>query len=179
MIGLTTPLQPYALALKLAALASLVAAGFAGGWTLQGWHMGSQLAKAEAAHAEAKTKAVAATLRQLKTATAERDALATRLSAIDANESERIRTLQHENDRLRAGVASGAIRVRVNGATCPAVERTASLPQAPAGGGVDSGTGAVLGVEAGQAVFDLRADAIRVAGKLNACQDELRAITGQ
>jgi hypothetical protein len=158
-------------------LATVAGLGFAGGWAVNGWRLGGVVATVKAQAAEDKTKAVAGTLAQLKTATAERDRLAAQLAADDKTHTANLARLTNENEALRGAVAAGSRVVRVRGAVCP--ERAADVPQAPAGIGVDSGTGAVLAPAAGQDFFDLRAAVIRTGEKLAACQDAVRRMTGQ
>jgi hypothetical protein len=158
-------------------LAACVGLGAAGGWAVNGWRMGAAAERAKATAAEDKSKALAATLAQLKTAQGERDALALKLGAIDKTATDNLTRLSNENENLRARVAAGRGVVRVPGAVCP--QRAADVPQAPAGSGLDSGTGAVLAPAAGQDFFDLRAALIRAQAKLDACQQSLGRITGQ
>lgn len=167
---------PYRAAAVAGLLAACVGLGFAGGWAVNGWRLGTELQADKARHAQAVAKGLSDAIAQRDAAIKERDAKAAQLAAIDADASETLRRFNRANDSLRPGVAAGTVRVRVHGAECP---RPADVPQAPARGGVDSGTGAVLAPETGSAVLDLRADAERVARKLDACQRSLGCITGQ
>lgn len=160
-----------------AVLAAVAAVGFAEGWAVNGWRLGTQVATLKQEHAQAVAKAQGEALAQVKAAQAERDALAGKLATLDRDYTEQLRTLNYENEALRGRVAAGSAVVRVRGAVCPAVG--ASVPQAPAGSGVDTGTGAVLSADAGQTVLSLRLALGRVAVKLNACQAAIRAMTGQ
>jgi hypothetical protein len=171
-------IPPQYRALAVAGLLAAVAGlGFAGGWTVNGWRLGSALATAKTQAAEDKAKALAATVKQRDEAIAERDRTARQLADVDKTATDNLRRLTDENDRLRARVRAGSVVVRVPGAVCP--ERAADVPQAPAGSGVDSGTGAVLTPAAGQDFLDLRAAVIRAQGKLDACQQSLGRMTGQ
>lgn len=163
MPGLPTP---QGVAVRALAALAVAAVGFLAGWAVNGWRMAGEVEGVKAATAQAYAKA-------LETANTERDTLARKLATVDTDHSATLRRLTDENDRLRAGVAAGSVRVRVPGASCP------SLPQAPAGSSVDSGTGALLTAEAGQDFLNLRAAAIRTGEKLAACQDAVRTITGQ
>ena len=148
----------------LAALASLVVA-FVCGYQIADWRITARvtteaLATAQTAFAGYKEKVD------------ERDALAARLAASDADHIKELRKAQNETNRLRARDASGALGLRVD-AACPAIPE----PAAPDRAGVDSGAGAELAPAARQAYFALR-EGIDLAGRqLAACQDELRART--
>jgi hypothetical protein len=167
---------PTSLAARAVAAAALVVVGFGAGWTVNGWRTGAETERLRAEHAQEAAGRVSRALETLRDVQAARDALAAQLAALDADRTETLRRLTHENDRLRAGANSGSVRVRVVGAACPGAP---VVPEAPARGGVDSGAGAELDAQARQALFDFRADAIRVGVKLDACQRSLRALTGQ
>lgn len=80
----------------------------------------------------------------------------------------------HENEKLRAAVDAGAVRLRVK-ARCP------SLPAAPEGApgaGVDTGGTAELDPAARPAYFALRDGIEKNAAQLTACQNVLRVIVG-
>lgn len=162
--------------LKLAAVAVAAAALFGAGWAVNGWRLGTAMATERTHEAEAHAKALSDALAQRDAAAGQRDALQAQLAANDAAHTATLRSLTDENNSLRGAVAAGARVVRIRGAVCPSAP---GVPQAPAGGGVDSGTGAILDAQAGQAVLDFRGDAIRVGEKLAACQDAVRAMTGQ
>lgn len=166
----------YRLLAALVLLAVVAALGFGGGWAVNGWRLGTQVATVKQQHAQAVTDATTATLAQFKTAVAERDALALKLAGIDRAYSDQLRSKQSENDNLRNAVRTGTRVVRINGASCnPA--GSANVPQAGAGSSVDSGSGAVLGADAGQAVLSIRAGALNFDAKLSACQSALSRIT--
>lgn len=178
-MSLTDLIPPqYRLAAMAAAFVAAVGVGFGGGWTVNGWRLGAALEAAKGAHEADKAQALAATVRQLITASADRDALAAQLADLDKNATADLKRLTNENETLRGRVAAGTVRVRVNGAVCPGAQ-PADVPQAPAGSGVDTGTGAVLTADAGRSVFNLRAAAIREGSKLAACQAALGRLTGQ
>lgn len=168
---------PSGLAVRALAALAVASAGFLAGWGINGWRLGAEVATVKATAAQAQAKAVGAALDQLKAATADRDAKAVALAAIDAAGSETLRRFQRENESLRGAVAAGSRVVRVRGAECPAA--TADLSGTPARGGVDTGGGTILGPQAGTDVLDFRADAQRVAAKLDACQSALGCLTGQ
>lgn len=169
-------LTPQGLAAKALAALAVAALGFSAGWAVNGWRLGEHVAQVERDVAEDAAKRVGIALAKLKDRTAERDALAATLAADDKLHTANLRKLTDENDSLRVAVAAGARVVRVRGAVCPGGP---NVPQAPAGSGVDSGTGAVLTPAAGQDFLDLRGAAARVGEKLAACQDAVRRMTGQ
>lgn len=162
---------------RIALCLALFAAGGVAGWTVDSWRLAAKVADAKVGEANLRADVSGRALAQARVATAQRDALAGKLSTLDAQASANLRKMQDENETLRAGVRAGTRVVRVAGAVCP--ERTADVPQAPAAGGVDSGAGAVLSADAGQLVYDLRARIIRTERKLSACQGAAQALTGQ
>lgn len=161
---------------QLAIAALVLAVGLATGWAVNGWRLGAETARLRTAAAEEATGRVSRALDTLKAAQAQRDALAATLAGIDADRNESLRRFNHENDRLRDGATTGAVRVRVVGATCPGA---ADVPQAAAPGSVDTGAGPELGPDARQRYFTLRAALGTVGEQLAACQAAARALTGQ
>jgi CRISPR/Cas system-associated endoribonuclease Cas2 len=159
-----------------ALVAILLALGFAGGWAVNGWREAAETERLRTAHAQEAAARVQRSLDVLKATQADRDALAKRLAAIDTVSLDNFRRFEHENDRLRDGAATGSVRVRVVGATCPGA---ADVPQAAASGSVDHGAGPELGPDARQRYFALRGALGRASEQLAACQAGARAMTGQ
>ena len=161
---------------RIAALLALAIAGIAAGVKVTEWRLSGDLQALRAEHAQTVADAATAAAAAQKKAQADHDALAAQLAGLAATYHEDLMREQGANDLLRADLAAGRRVVRV-AAACP--DRVAGVPQAAGGGVVDPGAGAVLAPETGQAVLDLRADAIRVGAKLAACQAALGCITGQ
>lgn len=136
-----------------AALAlAVLAAAFAWGWTARGWREDEKA------------------LRDLKTVTKARDALAARLKMSDDAHASKLKEAENETNRLRDRVSAGPVRLLV-AAKCP------ELPQAASAPGVDSGARAELDSEARSAYFALRDGINQTEAKLAACQAELTEIT--
>ena len=155
---------PFVPDLKTAAVVALVVgvAAFAGGYKVADWRLTGQYTaeKLEASQAAAKA---------LADMTADRDALAGKLSAANDLHTTELRKAQNETNSLRDRLRAGSIGLRI-AATCPE-------SQAPSGARVDTGTGAELGETARRAYFALRDGIDRASAQLAACQDELRLRT--
>lgn len=92
--------------------------------------------------------------------------LARDIHTADVKHHTELEKKREENDRLRAAVAAGTVRLRL-AASCPS--------QAPAGSpGVDHGGEPVLDRAAEQAYFALRDGIARKEQQLKACQEILR-----
>lgn len=157
--------------LKNLVILALVLACAALGWKLAGERTAH--ANTRTAHAQ-QLKAISdlATEAAQKVATAQQ-AWNKALAAID---SERTKEKTHalaENDRLRRAVAAGDRRLRI-AATCPA--RGGDVPAPASAASVDAGTTVELAPEAGQAVFDLRADLIAERAALIGLQRYVREV---
>jgi len=163
-----TPRQ-YAAAAILVGVA-VVSAGTA--WTVQGWRKAGEIATLKQQHAEAVSVAAKASADELTRVTSQRDALQLQLSTIAGSATAALTKAQNENDSMRDCVRRGTCGVRI-AATCPT--NPPGLPASASGGGVDSGTAAVLTPQAGQDYFSLRAGIIKTEGVLAACQASLRA----
>lgn len=166
-------LQVYA---RIAAMVLLVVAGVLIGWTVQGWRLGTDLASLKAEHAQTITEAYKGALAAQAKAQADHQALAADLAIQSATFHEDLTRRERAIENLRPAVAAGTRIVRV-AATCPAAPD--HVPEAATGGRMDSGAGAVLAPDAGQAVLDLRAGAERFSTKLAACQAAVIRLTGQ
>lgn len=141
--------------LAAGALAALLA-GFAGGWTVNGWRY-------EAAESEALRHAIEAK----DDAIAKRDELAKKLADADDTHTKELKDANTETNRLRDCLRTGSCGLRIK-ARCPSA--TAAAP----GASVDSGPGAELDATAGSAYFALRDGINQVTAQLAACQDQLR-----
>lgn len=161
---------------RIAVLVALAFACAAVGWIVNGWRLGADLQALKAEHAQTVADAAAKTLTAQKKAQADHDALAAQLAAQSATYHEDLTRAEHANDTLRASVATGTRVLRI-AATCPAAPD--HVPEAAAGGRVDSGAGAVLDPAAGQAVLDLRAAITGTEHQLAACQAAVKCLTGQ
>lgn len=102
--------------------------------------------------------------------TRERDALATRLSTIDAEATAALRKAQNENATLRNRLAAGTVGLRVKAVCAASGER----PSTAQGGRLDTGTTAVLDPSVRQDYLDLRSNITGTESKLSACQRSLK-----
>lgn len=141
---------------------ALAAAGFGGGWLVNGWRLTSEY------NAEAATRAQAYAV-QVGALTADRDALALKLTARDDANLDKLRKAQNETNRIRDCVRSGTCGLRVP-VLCPVPQSPSAAP----GASVDTGTRAELDGAAGRAYFALRDGIDRAGSQLAACQDQLR-----
>lgn len=153
--------------LKTAAIVAAVTGviAFAAGWTVCDWRMTAK------ANGEALQRAQTA-LDDLAAMTKDRDRLAGLLATSDDTHLNDLKVAQDETNRLRDRLRDGSIGLRIAG-TCPKAGGT----PAPAGAGVDTGTGAELAEPARRAYFALRDGIDRADAKLAACQDQLRLRT--
>lgn len=142
---------------RIVGCAALALLAFVGGWKVNGWRYEAQ---------KAATAVQAAS--ELKAATDARDALAVQLKASNDARLAAIQKAQDAENALRDRVASGNVRLRI-AAHCPN-----SVPQAASSPGMDSGAGPELDPAARPAYFALRTGILAIAGRLAACQDELR-----
>ena len=119
-------------------------------------------------------RAVAEATDKLRTAVhAWRDAQAAFLSTLDARITKEVSDALAENNRRRAAVAAGAVRVRYVAARCPSPD----LPATAATGSVGDGAGIELTPKAGLDVLDLREALIRDRAKIEYLQNYIRKIT--
>ena len=121
-------------------------------------------------------RAVAEATDKLRTAVhAWRDAQTSFLSTLDARITKEVSDAVEENNRRRAAVAAGAVRVRYVAARCP--DPGPDLPAAASAGGVGDGAGVELTPKAGLDVLDLREALIRDRAKIDYLQGYIRKIT--
>lgn len=154
--------------IKTAAIVALITAvvAFGGGYKVADWRLTGQYTAEKLEASQEAAKALAAM-------TADRDALAGKLSAANDQHTNELRNAQNETNRLRDRLANNSSGLRI-AATCP---ESRLGPQAPSGARVDSGTGAELDSTARRAYFALRDGIDRASAQLAACQDELRLRT--
>lgn len=159
---------PFVPDLKTAAVVALVVGvvAFGGGYKVADWRLTGQYT---AEKLEANQEAAKA----LADMTAERDALAGKLSAANDKHTNELRNAQNETNRLRDRLNAGSSGLRI-AAICPG-PRLDSQAASPAR--VDTGTGAELDSTARRAYFALRDGIDRASAQLAACQDELRLRT--
>lgn len=143
---------------------AVAAIAFFLGWTAQGWRVGARIADNAADQAEARAQS-SETARAVERDLAQGFALRDRLLA------ERRKSDDEENDTLRAGVDSGAVRLYVR-AVCPA----AGLPGSAADPGGGAGTPAELDPAARPDYHALRAGLKKTEAVLAACQGKLADI---
>lgn len=135
---------------------------FLAGWWVNGWRWEAKWNDREAELA----KAHAQTLSEYR----EREhVLQDALALVDIERTAERTKAREENDRLRAAVDAGAVRLRIR-AACPSPE----LPQAASGPGVGDRAQAELAADARQDYFALRSGIVEVEKALAACQDILR-----
>lgn len=149
-------------------VAGAVAVGAAGGWLVNGWRLGSELAGLQAAHNGLIAAANATTLAAVK---AEQDRYKTReqeRNNIDAGKTAELAKAQHELQTLRTGVADGSIGLRV-AATCP--RSTGDVPARSSGPGVDDGAAPELTADAQQAYYSLLENIATMTKQLEGLQE--------
>ena len=97
------------------------------------------------------------------------------LSTLDARITKEVSDALAENNRRRAAVATGTVRVRYVAARCPSP--SPDLPATAATGSVGDGAGVELAPAAGLDVLDLREALIRDRAKIEYLQGYVRKIT--
>ena len=118
-------------------------------------------------------RAVAEATDKLRTAVhAWRDTQAAFLSNMDARITKEVSDAIAENNRRRAAVAAGTVRVRYIAARCPSPD----LPATAATGSVGDGAGVELAPAAGLDVLDLREALISDRAKIEYLQGYARAV---
>lgn len=156
--------------LKAAAIALSAGAMFLAGWTVNGWRVGMQLERAEAAHTATREQYQATLAQALADAEIERQRLAQAAREV-------IRERNDEVERLRAAAERipDTIRVRVP-AACPSLP--APTDSVPADSGDDTGTGRGV-VSEGMAEGDRELDISRVTELMRRADEvaaDLRAV---
>jgi prophage endopeptidase len=97
------------------------------------------------------------------------------VAASDTNRTQELSNAKAEIDLHRAPVASGAERVRVIAARCPA--RSSDVPAAAGAASVDDAAPVELAPAGGQLVLDLKAAIAADQVKIRALQDYARALS--
>ena len=146
-------------------------AAFVAGWQVQGWRMGEQIAEANTRTSETlKSIAVAAADKQRELQN-ELDTEQRKWAAAEAEQYALLRDAEIENNQLRADIAAGRKRLRVN-ATCPA--GSDRMPETGPSTSMDNGAAPRLTEDAEQAYYDLESGIERITRQLIACQARLR-----
>lgn len=153
---------------------AVACAGFASGWTANGWRLGQEIEAIRTAHAREKVDQSEAFSQRRAALAAERDALAQRMSAIDKLATEKLRKDRDETNRHRDCLSDGTCGLRIQATCAPAA---GGAPEAPNGTGVDPGEGATLDPAARSAYSALRDAIDSTENKLNACQGLLVELT--
>lgn len=153
----------------LIVLASLL---IAAGWLVNGWRWHGKYEAQKAVYA-AKDAATASAAARLQADTRQKEAqAASRVAALDANYQKEITHAQAENDRLRAAVRAGDVRLRIAIRSAGA----ASLPEnASATGRADAGTTAELDPAAADFLVGLVGEGDSAIRQLTALQGYVRS----
>jgi prophage endopeptidase len=149
---------------------AIAAASALGGWTANGWRFGAEIQALKAEHSKTIADAQAEANKRLITLVNERDAKATRISAIDAKYTAQLSKARNENKTLADRLADGSVRLRI-AASCP--DSTAEGTGTAQGSSVDSGAGAILEAPARLAYTALVDGIITTENTLAACQKSL------
>lgn len=148
----------------------IAACGFFAGWQINGWRMDVDIQTLKAEHSQEQVqlanKAAAQQAQMLKA----RDALADKLSALDAEYTTQLTKARHDNQTLRDRLAAGSVGLRID-AVCPSAATGAT--QSAQGGSVDLAAGAELSAAAGSAYSALRENIITTEVTLAVCQNAL------
>lgn len=149
---------------------------FVAGWGVNGWRLDGAAAVKEAAYAARTVERVQAERRATATAQADRDALTGQIALIDRTRTADLKRAQDETNRLRDGIRTGTIGLRV-AAICPAAPGV--VPGAVPGPGVDTGTAPRLTADAESAYTALRDGIEAQRVQLGACVEALGALTSR
>lgn len=159
------------LAVLIAALL-LLATGSAAGWLVNGWRWQGKYEAQKAIYA-AKDAAASSAVARLQADTRQKEAqAASRVAALDARYQKEITYAQVENDRLRAAVRAGDVRLRI-----AIRNQSASVPEkAGAAGSADAGTSAELDPAAADWLVGLTAEGDDAIRQLTALQSYVRSV---
>lgn len=159
-------------------IAVLLAAGFGGGWSLNGLRLDARASKLAATTAKEAAKRSTDYLDQLRAVTAAKKMLADELAASDKRFTDQKRVADAEIERLNTCVRTGECGLRVH-ASCPPTAPGGVMPPAGPGSGVDTATGPKLDTDAERDYFALRKALTVQFTQLGACVNALGRITGQ
>ncbi len=140
---------------------ALLAAGFGGGWAVNGWRL-------DAEHGQERIQLAKERNDQLLAAIRQRDDLADKVDQVDKKRTAQLTKARNENQALTDRLAARTAGLRIE-ATCPQSGSTESTSNAS----VDSGAAAELTPSARQAYSALRQNIIETEGRLSACQELL------
>lgn len=160
--------------LRTLALAGCVLAVFLAGAWINGLRWEARYSAAQAAHQSTLTEIANAAAAQLRTQQAQRQALETRLSQLDAQRYQELTHAQQATDRLAADLAAARQRLLVK--IRPA--GSGGVPAAAGAAGLDDGADtAELHPEIAAELARLAGDADRCAVKLSALQGWVKEVT--
>lgn len=157
--------------------AGALALGLAGGVQLQSWRLGVQLADLRTESAAALRRQAEANATAMAEQQAARLALEGKLQVADKKHQKEMSDAHAENDRLRAAVRAGTVRlsVRTTGQSCATA---GDVPAAAGARGVDDAVGrAEIYPADADALVGIAGDADACAVTLSGLQDWARAVT--
>lgn len=166
-------LDPYMVYIRIGIYALLALLCFGGGWQINGWRLGSELAHVKQEYAQAAQQATTATLHAQQTLDAKSASVTATITAIDHSATLRITKVQDENKQLRTLVDTGSVRLRYAGA-CP-VQGAGSVSGTVTSTSVGVSPGPELDAAAGRSYLALREGIGTITEQLNACQGILKA----
>lgn len=149
-------IQQYKLVLAGLAVAALMALSAAGAWQWQANAYGKQLAVQSGLHSDTLAEIARASSRMLQAQQDKRQALETRLSALDASKHKDLSDAQDENERLRrlySGADDERKRLRIE---VKVARADATVSAATSAGRMGDGEKLELSERAGQSVWDIR-----------------------
>lgn len=150
--------------------------GAAIGYGLRGLAADAEIGLLKASHAETLKEISDAAAKAAADALQRQEDLSNQIAAIDQNRTEEIERAKIELDKLRNDIAVGNRRLSVV-ARCPAAPVVPEDSGSP-GVGNDT-TRAELDPEAANRIIAITTDGDTAIRQLSACQDYVRAITGQ
>ncbi|WP_051278965.1 lysis system i-spanin subunit Rz [Chitinilyticum aquatile] len=165
-----------ALVVLIAALV-LLATGSAAGWLVNGWRWQGKYEAQKAAYA-AKDAAAASTVARLQADTRQKEAqAASRVAALDVKYQKEITHAQAENDKLRAAVRAGDVRLRI--AVRSAAAASGPAAQTESAGRTDDRTTAELDPAAADWLVGITSEGDDAIRQLTALQGFVRAECGR
>lgn len=168
--------------LRLILVAAALAGAVVAGWSLDQAGFRRGVAITEASYKAAEADALKASQKRLQElserARAQEQESAKRLSAVSQDFQARLSNAKRENDRMRAALASGDVRLRLPTERSASTDRGASSEARSSSCGRDDGEARELPRAVALALWELAADADAVAEQLAACQRVIRADRG-